>query len=67
MTLKDGIDLAGGFTAFGRSVQIQHFDASTATYEDPNRGYYRLRRGWQLTNNPALKAGDFIGTVRTEF
>ncbi len=55
MTLKDGVDLAGGFTG-SHWLRIYHWDESTTGY--------RLRRDWQLTNNPALKAGDFISTVR---
>ncbi len=53
MTLKDGIDLAGGFTnwATGR-VQLFHRDGS--------QELYRLHPGTMLTNNPALQPGDVV-------
>ena len=57
MTLKDGIDAAGGATEYGSSrVWILHSDKS----EDR----YRLRYQWWPTNNPTLRPGDIIGNVR---
>jgi hypothetical protein len=57
MTLKDGIDATGGLTENGsRRLRIQHWDDSI--------DHYRLRSGWEFTNNPALRAGDFIATWR---
>src|SRR4051794_16621786 len=53
MTLKDGIDAAGGFTDFAwLRITLQHWDGSVERYN--------VRSNWFLTNNPALRPGDQI-------
>jgi hypothetical protein len=53
MTLKDGIDAAGGFVGrASRTVAIFHWDGWSARYD--------LTEGWERTNNPALEAGDSV-------
>ncbi len=53
MTLKDGIDVAGGFTewANGRLLLI---------HPDGSQELYLLGPGRMLTNNPALKPEDLV-------
>ncbi len=53
MTLKDGIDLAGGFTRYAlQVVDLVHPDRS--------RERYALKSGWAPTNNPTLLPGDLV-------
>jgi polysaccharide export outer membrane protein len=60
MTLKDGIDAANGFTDYARrSLRIRHWDGSEERY--------RLGAGRTLTNNPALKPGDYVISPRAEW
>ncbi len=53
MTLKDGIDLAGGFTKWADGkLDLIHRNGS--------KELYRLGRGRTLTNNPALQPEDLV-------
>lgn len=60
MTLKDAIEVAGGFTEFANHrIKIIRADGITQTY--------RLLGDWAATNNPVLKQGDRIYNPRTIF
>ena len=53
MTLRDGIEAAGGFTEFAeRRVRLIRSDGSSQTY--------RLHSGWSATNNPLLNPDDSL-------
>ncbi len=53
MTLKDGIDVAGGFTKWANGrIQLIHRNSS--------KELYRLGRGTTPTNNPALQPEDLV-------
>ena len=57
MTLKDGIEAAGGFAVFApRKLSLQHWDDSVE--------HFRLGPGRALTNNPLLRAGDSVRSPR---
>jgi hypothetical protein len=60
MTLKEGMDAAGGLTDFAtRPLRLTHWDGSVAQF--------RLGVGRILTNNPPLKPGDSIMSPRVPF
>lgn len=60
MTLKDAIDAAGGFGEYARrKFELRHSDGAVEIYW--------LGPGKTLTNNPALRPGDMIGSRYREF
>jgi protein involved in polysaccharide export with SLBB domain len=60
MSLKHGIEAAGGYTDFSPpKLLLRHWDGSMERL--------RLGPGRTLTNNPALRAGDAVMSPRELF
>jgi protein involved in polysaccharide export with SLBB domain len=65
ITLTDAIAASGGFTKFAsHRLRLQHRDATVEHYVFRNGATLRYSQGACTTNNPALRAGDFLSTTR---